>query len=38
MIEDMAAELTEASEMNSKADNLAVTEEADVDEFIQSYL
>ena len=31
MIEDMEYEPTEASEINSKTDNLAVTEEADVD-------
>ena len=30
----MEAELTEASEINSKTDNLAVTEEADADEAI----
>ena len=30
----MEAELTEASKMNSKTDNLAVTEEANVDEAI----
>ena len=33
----MEAELTEASEINSKTDNLAVTEEADVDEAIPIY-
>ena len=38
MIEDMEAELTELSEINSKTDNLAVTEEADVDKSIPSYL
>ena len=38
MIEDMEAELTELSEINSKTDNLAVTEEADVDESIPIYL
>ena len=38
MIEDMEAELTEFSETNKKTDNLAVTEEADVDESIQIYL
>ena len=32
MIEDMEAKLTELSEINSKTDNLSVTEEADVDE------
>ena len=30
----MEAEMTELSEINSKADNLAVTEEADVDKAI----
>ena len=34
----MEAELTEASEINPKTDNLAVTEEADVDEAIPIYL
>ena len=34
----MEAELTELSEMDSKTDNLAVTEEADVDEAIPIYL
>ena len=34
----MEAELTESSEMNSKTDHLAVTEEATVDEAIQIYL
>ena len=38
MIEDMGAEMTESSEINSKNDNLAVTEEADVDEDIPIYL
>ena len=38
MIEDMEAELTESSEINSKNDNLVVTEEADVDESIPVYL
>ena len=38
MIEDMEAELTEASEINSKTDNSAVTEEANVDEAIPIYL
>ena len=38
MIEDMEAEQTELSEINSKTDNLAVTEEADVDEAIPVYL
>ena len=31
MIEEMEAELTESSEINSKTDNLAVTEKEDVD-------
>ena len=34
----MEAELTELSEMDSKTDYLAVTEEATVDEAIQIYL
>ena len=34
MIEDMEAELTEASEINSKTDNSQVTEEANVDETV----
>ena len=34
MIEDMEAEVTELSEINSKTDNLVVTEEADGDEAI----
>ena len=34
----MEAELTESSEINSKTDNLAVTEEAYVDEAIPIYL
>ena len=34
MIEDMEAELTEASKINSKTDNLAVTEESNIDEAI----
>ena len=34
MVEEMEAELTESSEIISKTDNLAVTEEADVDETI----
>ena len=38
MIEDMEAELTEASEINSKTDNLAETEVADVDKAILIYL
>ena len=38
MIEDMESELTESSEINSKTGNLAVTENADVDEDIPIYL
>ena len=38
MIEEMEAELTELSEINSKTDNLAVTDYADVDESISIYL
>ena len=38
MIEDMEAELTKLSEINSKTDNLALTEEAYVDEAIPIYL
>ena len=34
MIEDTEAELTKFSEINSKTDNLAVTEESNVDEAI----
>ena len=34
MIEDTEAELTEASEINSKTDNYSVTEEANVDESV----
>ena len=34
----MEAELTELSEINLKTDNLAVTEEADVDEAVPIYL
>ena len=34
MIEDMEAELTEESAINSKTDNLAVTEEVNFDEAI----
>ena len=34
MIEDMESELTEFSEINSKTNNLEVTEEVDVDEEI----
>ena len=34
----MEAELTEASEINSKTGNLALTEEADDDEAIPIYL
>ena len=38
MIEDMEDELTEASEIDSKTDNQAVTEEENVDEAIPIYL
>ena len=38
MIEGMESELTESSEINSKTDNLAITEEAIVDETIPIYL
>ena len=38
MIEKMEAELTEWSEISSKTDNLAVTDEADVNEVIPIYL
>ena len=38
MIEDMESELTEASAINSKTVNLAVTEDVDIDESIPSYL
>ena len=38
MIGHMEAELTEASEINSKIDNSAVTKEANVDEAIPIYL
>ena len=38
MNEEMESELTESSEMDSKNDNLAVTEEADVDEATPIYL
>ena len=38
MIEKMEAELTELSEINSKNENLAITEEADFDEAIPVYL
>ena len=38
MIEDMEDELTESSEINSKTDNLEVTEEIDVDKAIPIYL
>ena len=34
----MEAELTESSEIDSKTDNLAVTEESDVDEAIPKYI
>ena len=37
MIEEIGAELTELSGMNSKSDNFVVTEEADVDESIPIY-
>ena len=36
--EVMEAELTESSEMDSKTDNLAVTEEANIDEAIPIYV
>ena len=36
MIEDMEAELTEASKIDSKTDNSAVSEEENVDEAITS--
>ena len=38
MLEDMEAGLTEASEINPKTNNSAVTEEAYVDEAIPIYL
>ena len=38
MVEDMEAELTGLSEINSKTDNLTVTEEENVDEAIPIYL
>ena len=38
MIEYMEAELNEFSEIDSKAENLTVTEEADVDESIPMYI
>ena len=38
MNEEMEAERTESSEINSKTDNLEVTEEADDDEAIPIYL
>ena len=38
MNEKMEDELTESSEIDSKTDNLAVTEEADVDKTIPIYL
>ena len=38
MNEVMESELTESSEMDSKTDNLAVTEESDVDEAISIYI
>ena len=38
MTEVMESELTELSEINSKTENLAVTDESDVDEAIPIYL
>ena len=38
MTEDMEAELTESSGINSKTDNFTVTAEADIDEAISIYL
>ena len=38
MTEEMEAKLTESSKINSKTDNLAVTEEVDVNVAIQIYL
>ena len=38
MIEEMEAKLIESSEINSKTDHLAVTDEADVDEAIPIHL
>ena len=38
MIEYMEGERNDSSEIYSKTDNLAVTEEADVDEVIPMYL
>ena len=38
MNEVMEAELTESSKIDSKTDNLRVTEEADVDEAIPIYI
>ena len=38
MVEDMEAELTEASEIHLKTENLAVTDEANIDEAILIYL
>ena len=38
MIEEMEAELTESSEINSKNNNFAVIDEADVNEAIPIYL
>ena len=38
MIDDMEAELAEGPEINSKTDNLVVTEDADTDEAITIYL
>ena len=37
MIQDMESELAKLSEINSKTDNLVVTEEANVDEAIPIY-
>ena len=38
MNEEIEADQTEFSEINSKTENLAVTDEADVDEAIQIHL
>ena len=38
MIKYIGAELTESSEINSKTDNLEVTEEIDVDKAIPIYI
>ena len=37
MIEDMEAELTESSEIDSRTDNLVITEEVKFDESIPIY-